>query len=238
MFFGVTSPILPLLRKPWLPSVAPDTWAPFVALLAIPRWCTCRLLTVAASKQAAFASPIVVTRILIIVVDGRDVRLFGILRVAEYVLHTYLIYHVYNQCRYTTIETLCRPPAMTQGCPPITITSTLPQRSGSNHWPAPVLLFSEWNTTFLDTWIQNIIFQIMKINYFRGDLTNVSAETEALAGTYRWLIRMGYEFECGFSNFILHTMYRCVSKPRTGRLPKKYWVIIDPGYGSAVSVHE
>ena len=47
--------------------------------------------------------------------------------------------------------------------------------------PLSVLPFSKLNIFFLDTLIQKIFFQIMKINNFRGELTYSSAKKEALA---------------------------------------------------------
>ena len=44
-----------------------------------------------------------------------------------------------------------------------------------------MLPFSKLNIFFLDTLIQKIFFQIMKINNFRGELTYSSAKKEALA---------------------------------------------------------
>ena len=55
---------------------------------------------------------------------------------------------------------------------------------GSGHnISGSVLLFSKSNKTFLDTLIQKIFFQIIKINNFRGDLTDISAKKEALEST-------------------------------------------------------
>ena len=52
-----------------------------------------------------------------------------------------------------------------------------------------VLLFSKLQKYFLDTLIRRIFFQIMKINNFRGELTDTSAIKEAL--DYRCYISSG-----------------------------------------------
>ena len=56
-----------------------------------------------------------------IVVGGRHVWLFGLLRTAEYVIYTYLMYNIYNLCILKTIHMLSGPPAMTKGRPPSTM---------------------------------------------------------------------------------------------------------------------
>ena len=61
----------------------------------------------------------------------------------------------------------------------------------SRYWKAlnvemlySVLLFSKLNKMFLDTLIRKIFYYIMKINNYRGDLTDISAKNEALAVLY------------------------------------------------------
>ena len=56
-----------------------------------------------------------------IVVGGRHFRLFGHLRVAEYVLYTYLMYDACNLCTHTNLRILSRPPAMKKGRLPKTM---------------------------------------------------------------------------------------------------------------------
>ena len=46
-----------------------------------------------------------------------------------------------------------------------------------------MLPFLNLNNFFLNTLIQNIFFKIMKLNFFRGDLTDISAKKEALDKT-------------------------------------------------------
>ena len=51
-----------------------------------------------------------------------------------------------------------------------------------------VLLFSKLNKIFfLDTLIQNIFFEIMKLTNFRGELIDISAKKEALVDSMLYL---------------------------------------------------
>ena len=51
---------------------------------------------------------------------------FCLLREAEYILNTYLTYHIETLCMYTTVYILNRPPAVTKGSPPTTMPTVPP----------------------------------------------------------------------------------------------------------------
>ena len=51
---------------------------------------------------------------------------FGLLQEAEYIINTYLTYHIENLCIYTTVYILSGPPSMTKGRPPTTMLTVPP----------------------------------------------------------------------------------------------------------------
>ena len=59
------------------------------------------------------------------VVAGRHFWLFVFAGGPPYKLYTYIIYHVYTLCIYTTIYIFGRLPAMSKGRPPTTMLHTL-----------------------------------------------------------------------------------------------------------------
>ena len=57
----------------------------------------------------------------IVVVGGRRFWLFVLVGGPPYILYTYLIYHLYTLCMYTTICMFGGPPAMSKTRPPTTM---------------------------------------------------------------------------------------------------------------------
>ena len=60
-----------------------------------------------------------------IVVGGRHLWLFRLLRAAEYVLYTYFTYHTHTLCIYTSTQMYSGPSAITKGCPSTTVMSNM-----------------------------------------------------------------------------------------------------------------
>ena len=94
---------------------------------------------------------------------------FGLMQAAEYVLCTYLTYHVYTLCIHVTIYIFSRSSAMTKVHPPTTMLHTTSMHRGSSDF---VLEISFHITRIL--WSNKLFFNV-KINHFRGDLTDFSA---------------------------------------------------------------
>ena len=71
------------------------------------------------------------------VVGVRHFSLVCLLRVAEYILYTYLLYHLYTLCIYTTIYIFIGSPAMTKG----PLASNYGLKNRGHNYPARFFLF-------------------------------------------------------------------------------------------------
>ena len=72
-----------------------------------------------------------------IVVGGRHFWLSVLAGGPPFILYTYLIYHLYTLCIYTSIHIFDRPPAMSKTCLPTTMVTNLPHNirlSYSRYW--------------------------------------------------------------------------------------------------------
>ena len=87
-------------------------------------------------------------------------------------------------------------------------------REGSR-WLYPVLLLSELNKMFFWMLWSNFFFKVIKINSFRGDLTDISATKEALVLLLDTLVAVSQGMIVHFGSSVFHTV----------PLPPSMWLV-------------